>query len=94
MKCPRKNCKNEATYNKIFGVLPCQAHQKSDAQYSIRGFTEQHHPRKYDRIQRQRDKFLKDLQQPYQSNKANIDFFKANPDRVDDYGVRSELEKA
>jgi len=92
MKCPR--CHQEpAIIDRTYGVLPCQSCQKKDEQYSIRGCSEQHGVNKYHRIQAQRDKHLKDMEQPYLSDKPNPEFFKANKDRVEEYGVHKYLEK-
>lgn len=89
--CPRKNCKNKAIIHPTFGVLPCQYHQDSDRKIPKRKF-EFASISKSNRIQKERDSNSKDLLQPYEGNKASVDFFKAFPNEVDNYGVRTELE--
>jgi len=92
MKCIRKNCKNDAVNHKTFGILPCEQHQRSATRIPKRKF-EFASVRKLHRIQAERDAHGADLLQPYEGNKANVDFFKQYPDRVEDYNVREELEK-
>ena len=92
MKCIRTNCKNEAINHPTFGILPCQSCQTSANRIPKRKF-EFASVRKLHRVQEQRDNHGQDIVQPYIGNKANPDFFKQYPDRVDDYGVREELGK-
>ena len=92
MKCIRTNCKNEAINHATFGILPCEEHQKSDGRIPKRKF-EFASISKLHRVQAQRDGHGKDLLQPYVGKKANKEFFQAYPDRVEEYNVRSELEK-
>lgn len=92
MKCPRSYCKNKATYDPTYGVLPCQDCQEKDVlkrtgRPDVVGLNKLH------RIQHQRDKGGKDLLQPYNGNKVNPEFFKAYPEKVKDYGVEAELKK-
>lgn len=91
-QCPRTNCKNEAIVHRMLGVLPCEEHQLQDSAVPHRKF-EFANLSKLHRVQEQRDLGGKDLLQPYHKNKPNPDFFKAYPDRVDEYGVRGELAK-
>ena len=92
MRCIRNECKNEAINHSTYGILPCKKHQQSDARIPKRKF-EFASVRKLHRVQEQRDNHGADLLQPYEGNKPNVDFFKNYPDKVDDYGVRAELEK-
>ena len=93
MRCIRKNCKNEAVYHQTFGLLPCPECQKTDGSIPAGRKFQFANISKLHRIQEQRDEFGKDLLQPYEGNRANVDFFKANPDRVEEYGVAEELAK-
>ena len=92
MKCPRKGCSNEAQISRSFGVLPCRQCQLGDGERTRRRYQfatiNQLH-----RVQAQRDHHGEDLLQPYKEGKPNLDFFKAYPDRVVDYGVEKELAK-
>ena len=93
MKCIRKGCKNEAVVHQTFGLLPCPECQKKDGSISSGRKFEFANISKLHRVQEQRDNHGADLLQPYEGNKPNVDFFKNYPDKVDDYGVRAELEK-
>jgi len=94
MKCIRKGCHNEAVIDRVFGVLPCEECQRKDASRSPYRKFQFANLSQADRVQHQRDKHVKDLLQPYDRGRANPDFFKAYPERIDDYGVRQELEKS
>ena len=91
MKCPRKNCKNEAIIHPTFGVLPCKYHQDLDSKVPKKKF-EFANISKSNRVQEQRDSNAKDLIQPYNGSKVNEEFFKAYPEQVENYKVRTELE--
>jgi len=90
--CPRTSCKNKAIIHRQFGVLPCQPHQNSDTKISQTRKGQFATISQSNRVQEQRDLGGGDLVQPYDKGKANVDFFKLYPDRIDDYGVRQELE--
>lgn len=92
MKCIRSNCDNEAIIHPIYGVLPCFSCQQRDGWVPKRKF-EFASIRKLHRIQAQRDAHGADLLQPYESGRANPDYFRQYPDQVEDYGVAEELAK-
>ena len=89
-KCP--TCKtNKAQIDGIYGIISCKDCIAKDNKRV--GDIDVANVGKLHRIQGQRDHFGKDLLQPFNGQKVNPDFFKVNPDRIDDYGVRHELEK-
>jgi ribosomal protein L37AE/L43A len=90
--CPRCGI-NPALFDIIFGILPCQSCQDADSKIKITKSPEFYSINKKDRVQRIRDKNQRDLLQPYESGKINKDFFKAYPDKIEDYQARKELEK-
>ena len=92
MKCSRKNCPNKAEFSNTYGVLPCHAHQKAESQPIVRRY-QFANIGKLDRIQRERDGHIGDLEQPYINNKANPKFFKIYPEKVKDFGVEKELKR-
>lgn len=94
MKCPRKNCNQEAIINRVYGVLPCEKCQEKDKGHRFFFKYEFATISRSNRIQEQRDKHLKDLIQPYDKGKPNIEFFKAYPERIKDYGLtKKQLAK-
>ncbi|MBU0598681.1 hypothetical protein KKF61_06915 [Patescibacteria group bacterium] len=93
-KCPRKNCKNDATIDKVYGILPCEECQVRDSEIRITKSPESYSLAKSHRIQKARDVHAKDVVQPFMSNKPNPDYFKIHPDQIDKHGVREELKKA
>lgn len=42
------------------------------------------------RVQKERDHHSKDMLQPYEKDKPNVDFFKAYPERIKDYGLSNK----
>src|SRR3990172_3050286 len=94
IRCIRANCKNYAEIHPLYGTIPCETcRQKKDGSIPAGRKFQFANIGKLHRIQEQRDEFGKDLLQPYEGNRANVDFFKANPDRVEEYGVAEELAK-
>ena len=91
--CPKTHCKNNATIDKTYGILPCQLCQDKDAEISIRRSPEFYTISRSNRVQEQRDNYGADLVQPYDGDKPNLDFFKQYPDKVSEYGVEKELSK-
>src|SRR3990167_8911461 len=90
-KCPRTKCHEKAIIHPTYNILPCQKCQRNDVRISSGRKCEFANIGKLHRIQEQRDLAGADLLQPYEGGKANVDFFKNYPDRVEDYGVRAEL---
>jgi len=92
-KCPR--CQKEpATIHPFYGVLPgvkCQAKDAKGVRV-MRGPEFYAHTKAY-RIQSQRDRFAKDLLQPYEGKGPSRDFVKAYPDKATDYFKKDELTK-
>ena len=92
-KCPRVNCKNEAEVSSVFGILPCASCQRKDEIYSAGLSPEFYSLNKMHRVQGDRDQHGKDHLQPYDGNKANPEFFRAYPEKIQEYGVEGELSK-
>jgi hypothetical protein len=94
MKCIRKNCKNNAIIDSIYGVLPCIFHQKKEEQYSIHHKTPEFYSlKKMDRFTKQRDKHSKDFVPIYWKDKPNRDFIKAYPTKAKEIFTKEELKK-
>jgi len=93
IKCPI--CKNEeAIIHPTYGVVQGKkCNQQTDNNISTKRKFEFANISKSNRIQKQRDDFAQDMEQPYKGNKPNKAFFQLYPDKVDDYGVAKELEK-
>ena len=92
MKCPR--CKKEpAIIDSVFGILPGLKCQKEDAKWSFRKPPEFYSLNRMDRIQRQRDKHLKDMLPIFERNKASAEFAKAFPVKAREYYTKEELSK-
>lgn len=94
MNCPRVDCKNEAIINPSYGVMPCQSCQDNDSPIKIQQ-PEFYSRSKQERITEQRDKYSKDLIQPYEnaSGKPNPEFVKAYPELRDQYFKPEQLNK-
>lgn len=93
-KCPRKGCNNNAYISEVYGVCPCKACQKKDESIRVRSSYSSAHLSRLYRIQRQRDWHEGDMLQPFKGHKANPDFFKRYPSKIDTYGVREELARS
>lgn len=93
MKCPRENCQNKAQIDPQIGVLECQACQDSDSDLKPVSRPEFYSAHRADRITTQRDRFAKDIIQPFDGNKPNRDFVKAYPERAKDYFSQDSLSK-
>ena len=87
MKCPRKNCNGKAEISRVYGVLPCRACQKKDERHRLFRKYEFATISRSNRVQEQRDRHSKDLIQPYDRGKPNVEFFKAYPERAREYGL-------
>ncbi len=94
MKCTRKGCKNEANSSSVYGILPCDECQQGDSGFKVVKSPRIYSLSRFHRTQKEQDHHGRDILQPYFSGKPNKDFFKANPDLVDTYDVRKELEKS
>ena len=94
MQCPRKGCKNEAQFDRRFGILPCTSCQLKDSNGpGLRRRIDFLTLSRAARVIPDRDKHGKDMLQPYIGNKVNPDFFKAYPETIDNYNVKEELTK-
>lgn len=94
MKCIRQGCKNNADISIQYGILPCKIHQqKESVRPKVRGRYDVATVTRLHRIQAQRDRHNKDLLQPYEKNKPNIEYFKAYPKDVEKYEVEKELKR-
>lgn len=93
MKCPRKDCNNEANESPTYGILPCVSCQEEDTRARLRGGNRTETVRESHRLQEQRDKHSKDLLQPFVGNKPNREFAEAYPNRVKDHFTKSEIKK-
>jgi len=94
MECPRRNCKNKAIINRVYGVLPCKKCQESDQKLALHRKFEFATISRSNRIQEQRNHHGKDMLQPYYKGKPNPDFFKVYPEKIKDYGLtKKELAK-
>jgi len=96
MTCPRTACTNEAISDSQYGVLPCKNHQKKDTEKvaKIRRSPEFYTLSQQDRFQHQRDRYAKDILQPFEgAGDPNLEFVKAYPDKVKDYFTPEQLRK-
>lgn len=94
MKCPRDNCKNDAVVDSVYGVLPCTFDQKKDEAFSIhRKPPEFYSLNRMDRVNRQRDKHLKDILPVWWKNRPSAEFAKAFPKKAEEYYSKEELKR-
>lgn len=92
MRCPRKNCQNEALHDATYGILPCQSCQDADQGTSVSS-PEFYSQTKQERIQQQRDSGDKDMLQPYLAKgEPNPDFIRAYPEAAKQYFDDATLE--
>lgn len=87
MNCPQCH-KEEAITDGQYGVLPGKNCQKENEHDELSKTPEFWSPTKQDRIQRQRDKFKRDLLQPTDGE----EFARAYPKEVDKYFTKKELK--
>ena len=94
MKCP--HCQiNNAEEHPTYGVLPCRDCQQAEAKLSANikpghkfvPLTQQ------DRTQPQRDRYTKDILQPWVGGKINPDFARAYPKLAPNYYKATDLKK-
>lgn len=94
-KCPRTKCKNNAHIDPTYGVLPCKKCQAKDTKKvkKVRNAPEFYTLSERDRIIHQRDRFAKDIIQPWINNKPNPEFVKAYPEMRDTYFSEEQLRE-
>lgn len=93
MKCPRKDCNNEARQHPVFGCLPCLECQGKDPKITFHS-TESIPVGRLHRIQEQRDSHAKDMLQPFSGDKPNPEFISAYPEQVDNYFTKQQLKES
>ena len=94
MKCPRKDCNNEARMHPMYGVMPCMSCQRGDTRVTM-DVSEDVPVSKLHRIQSQRDRHGADMLQPFiDGSTPNPDFIKEYPDLVHDYFTDEQLKRS
>lgn len=97
MNCPRPGCKNKAIEDVNFGVLPCQSCREKDTEIAsnIKKAPEFYNITKQTRIVEQRDKFKKDIEQPWigKDFAPNPEFVKMYPKEATKYFTKEQLKK-
>lgn len=91
MKCPRKDCNNEARKHPVFGYVPCADCQAKDPRITTTS-RDPMAPGRLHRVQEQRDSHAKDLLQPFDGGLPNPEFIKAYPNQVKDYFTPQQLK--
>lgn len=93
MKCPRKDCNNEARKHPSFGVVPCASCQAKDPVISFHA-REPIPVSRLHRVQEQRDSHAKDMLQPFDGDRPNPEFIKAYPKQVKNYYTPEQLKES
>lgn len=95
-KCPREGCPNDAIIDLTYGVLPCAKCQQEDDDFVRPELPQFYNMSKIQRVQEQRDKYNKDMLQPYLPGKdqaPNPDFVRAYPKESKNYFNEEQLKK-
>lgn len=92
MKCPRKDCNNEARKHPSFGVVPCASCQAKDPVISFHA-REPIPVSRLHRVQEQRDSHAKDMLQPFDGGKPNREFALAYKSRVKDNFTADQIKE-
>jgi hypothetical protein len=94
VKCPRCG-KEDAIIHVQYGILPGEKCQKEDENDHLSKAPEFATISKHNRVTEQRDRFAKDILQPFEgkTNKPNLDFAKAYPEKAKDYYSPEQLSK-
>lgn len=91
MKCPRNDCKNEASKHPIYGIMPCDECQKKDQVVTVTN-RETVPTSLLHRRQELRDQHAKDLLQPWDGVKPNRDFALAYPEQIHNYYTQEQIK--
>ena len=92
--CPRAGCSNFAIIDKLYGVLPCEFHQREDEEIVLMRPPEFPTISQSNRVTTDRDTNGRDIIQPWTpSGKINPEFTKHYPKETEDYFTKEQLKK-